>query len=154
MVNYSHIIREAMVLMQKPSVIDSPSGGAPEKAPRWDLTGTEGCGGGNRVSWCSRMFSGYVDIYRRKKYVGGATRGPRGWRARPGGQACPLPRGFLVGCLTSTPSPLDHVCSKNNSLKGFIPFGLRLIFLFLRSSKTRKKHKVALGSRPIVQSPK
>ena len=31
-------------------VIDSPSDGAPEKAPRWDLTGTEGCGGGNRVS--------------------------------------------------------------------------------------------------------
>ena len=47
-----------------------PSGGAPEKAPRWDLTGTEGCGGGNRFSWCSWMFSGHVDIYRRKKYVG------------------------------------------------------------------------------------
>ena len=46
---------------------DSPSGGAPEKAPRWDLTGTEGCGGGNRVSWCSRMFSGYMIIYRRNK---------------------------------------------------------------------------------------
>ena len=34
------------------------------KGPRWDLTGTEGCGGGNRVSWCSRMFSGYMSIYR------------------------------------------------------------------------------------------
>ena len=67
MVNYSHIIGEAMVLIYKPSVIDSPSGGAPEKAPRWDLTGTEGCGGGNRVSWCSWMFSGYMGIYRRKK---------------------------------------------------------------------------------------
>ena len=30
---------------------------------------------------------GYVDIYRRKKYVGGATGGSRGWRARLGGQA-------------------------------------------------------------------
>ena len=28
-----------------------PSGGEPEKAPRWDLTGTEGCGGGEVVSW-------------------------------------------------------------------------------------------------------
>ena len=28
---------EAMVLMYKPSVIDAPSGGAPEQAPRWDL---------------------------------------------------------------------------------------------------------------------
>ena len=28
---------------------------------------------------------GYVGIYRRKKYVGGATWAPRGCRARPGG---------------------------------------------------------------------
>ena len=44
-------------------MIDSPFGGAPEKAPRWDLLGTEGCDGGNRVSWCSWIFSGYMDIY-------------------------------------------------------------------------------------------
>ena len=37
------------------------------KGPRWDLTGTEGCGGRNRVSWCPRMFSGYMSIYRQKK---------------------------------------------------------------------------------------
>ena len=71
MVNYSHIIGEAMVLMYKTSVIESPSGGAPEKAPRWDLTGTEGCGGGNRVFAPYMMFPGYMGIYRRKKYVGG-----------------------------------------------------------------------------------
>ena len=63
-----------MMLMYKPSVINAPSGGAPEKAPRWDLSGTEGCGGGIRFSWCSWIFGGYVDIYRRKKYVDGATR--------------------------------------------------------------------------------
>ena len=57
--------------MHKPSVINAPSGGAPEKAPRWDLMGTEGCGGGTRFSWCPLMFSGYVGIYKRKKYVGG-----------------------------------------------------------------------------------
>ena len=28
------------------------------------------------------MLLGYKSIYRRKKYVGGATRGPRGWGAR------------------------------------------------------------------------
>ena len=61
-----------------PSVIDSPSGGAPEKAPRWDLMGTEVCGDGNRVSLCSWMVSGYVGIYRWKKSVGGAMRGPQG----------------------------------------------------------------------------
>ena len=35
-----------------------------------------------RFSWCSLMFSGYGSIYRRRKYVGGATGGPRGWGAR------------------------------------------------------------------------
>ena len=39
----------------------------PEKAPRWDLTGTEGCGGGIRFSCCSSMVWGYIGIYRRKK---------------------------------------------------------------------------------------
>ena len=37
-----------MVLMYKPSMIDTPAGGAPEKAPRWDLVDTESCGGGIR----------------------------------------------------------------------------------------------------------
>ena len=36
---------------------------------------------------------GYVGIYRRKEYVGGATGGPRGWRAPP--KARRLPRGPL-----------------------------------------------------------
>ena len=41
-----------------------PTGGAPEKAPRWDLKGTEGCGGGKVVSWLPLMFLGYKSIYR------------------------------------------------------------------------------------------
>ena len=49
--------------------------------------------------------------------------------APPLGRA-PLPHGLLVDCLTSTLSPLDHVCSKNHAPEGFIPFGLRLIFFF------------------------
>ena len=75
-------------------MIDAPSGGAPEKAPRWDLTGTEGCGGGIRFLAPYLVVWGYVGIYRRKEYVGGATGGPRGWRARP------LPRALLVDVLT------------------------------------------------------
>ena len=70
-------------------MINAPSGGAPEKALRWDLLGIEGCGGGIRFLWCSWMFGGYVDIYRRMKYVGGAMEGPRGWRLRPGGGRAP-----------------------------------------------------------------
>ena len=72
------------------------SGGAPEQAPRWDLVDTESCGGGIRFLAPYLIVRGYVGIYRRKKYVGGATRGPRGWRARPGGTLAPLPRALLV----------------------------------------------------------
>ena len=61
-------------------MIDDPSGGAPEQAPRWDLVDTESCGGGIRVLAPYLIVWGYVGIYRRKEYVGGATRGPRGWR--------------------------------------------------------------------------
>ena len=58
-------------------MVDPTSGRVPAKAPRWDLADTEGYGGGNCVSGASRMFLGYVGIYRRKKYVGGRPRGPR-----------------------------------------------------------------------------
>ena len=62
MVNYSQLIGEAFVVMERPSMVDFPSGRAPVKAPRWDLVDTEGCGGGNSFSWCSWMVSGYEDI--------------------------------------------------------------------------------------------
>ena len=61
-------------------------------------------------------------------YIKQSTRKARGRRT-------PLPRGFLVCCLTSTPSPLDHVCSKNHGPEDFIPFGLRLIFFFYETLK-------------------
>ena len=69
-------------------MVDSPFGGAPTKAPRWDLADTEGYGGGNCVLIAPWMFSGYVGLYRRKKYVGGRPRGPRD-RGRPTGGARP-----------------------------------------------------------------
>ena len=61
----------------KPFVIESPSGRSPEKAPRWDLADTEGYNSGNCVSCALWMFSWYVGLYRRKKYIGGCPRGPR-----------------------------------------------------------------------------
>ena len=102
-------------------MIKAPSGRSPEKAPSWDVTGTEGCGGGIRFSWMLLLVWGYVGIYRRKEYVGGALRGPRGRGRALGGAPC-----TLVDCLTQGPSPLDHVCSENHVPEGFIPFGLRL----------------------------
>ena len=50
------------MLMYRPSVVDSPSGRVPTKAPRWDLADTEG-------------------------YVGGRPRVPRDRGARPIGGA-------------------------------------------------------------------
>ena len=58
-------------------MINAPSGGAPEKAPRWDLVDTESYDGGNSFSVAPLMVSGYMGIYGRKKYVGGCSRGPR-----------------------------------------------------------------------------
>ena len=66
-------------------MIDTPSGGASEKAPRWDLMDTESYCGGIRVLAPYLVVWGYVCIYRRTEYVSGATGGLRGWRARPGG---------------------------------------------------------------------
>ena len=57
-------------------MIDAPSGGAPEQAPRWDPVDTESYGGGIRVLAPYLIVWGYVDIYRSKKYIGGATGGP------------------------------------------------------------------------------
>ena len=62
-------------------MIDVSFGGAPKQAPRWDLVDTESYGGGIRVLAPVLIVWGYVDIYRRKEYVGGATGDPRGWRA-------------------------------------------------------------------------
>ena len=76
-------------------MIDAPSGEALEQAPRWDLVDTESYGSGTRVLAPYLIVWRYVDIYRRKEYVGGATGGPRGWRARLVGVGAPLPHGLL-----------------------------------------------------------
>ena len=81
-------------------MIDASSGGASEQAPRWDLANTESCGGGIRFLAPYLIVSGYVGIYRRKKYVGGAIGAHEGGGRAWGGRHAPLPRGFPVGCLT------------------------------------------------------
>ena len=67
-------------------MVDSPSDRTPTMSPRWDLADTEGYGGGNISSVAPWMFSWYVVLYRRKKYVGGRSRGPgdRGALSRGG----------------------------------------------------------------------
>ena len=70
-------------------MVDALSYGALEQVPRWDLADTESCGGGIRVLAPVLIVWGYVDIYRRKKYVGGASRGPRGRGRALGGRPPP-----------------------------------------------------------------
>ena len=50
MVNYSRIIGEVMVLMEKPSVSESPLRQGTKTCPRWDLAETEACGGGKVIT--------------------------------------------------------------------------------------------------------
>ena len=70
-------------------MIDAPSGGALEQAPRWDLVDTGSYGGGIRVLGPYLIVWGYIGIYRRKKYVGGAPKGPRGRGCTLGGRPPP-----------------------------------------------------------------
>ena len=126
-------------------MVDSPSGGAPAKASRWDLADTEGYGGGKCVSWCSWMFSGYVGIYRRKKYVGGRPRGPRDRGAPFRGGGGLLSCGFLSSFLTCTPSSSDLVHSKNHAPEGFIPW-TPFDIPFLRNTKIGKNNNPGSAS--------
>jgi hypothetical protein len=118
-----------------PSVIESPSGRVPEKAPRWDLMGTEACGGEKVFWWMLLVLWEYLGIYRPRIRIRGASWGPQ---ARPplghALEAC----GLLGTLLTSTPSPTCVFWSKKNHRESFILFGLRLIFLFCKSQKQGK----------------
>ena len=52
-----------------------PSGRVPEKVPRWDLTGTEGCGGGKVFLWMRLVVWGYLGIYIGERIRSGGARG-------------------------------------------------------------------------------
>ena len=117
-------------------MIDAPFGGAPEQAPRWDLVDTKSCGDGIRFLALVLIVWGYVGIYRRKEYVGGATGGPRGWRARWGGGGRRAP--------TSWP-PLFFLDVGSKSLWS----------CSLRKSRSRRFHSVwTLFDIPFLRNPK
>ena len=76
-------------------MVDAPSDGAPEQAPRWDLVDTESYGGRIRVLASYLIVWGYVGIYRRKEYVDGVTWGPRG-RGAPRGAPSTLMASWIA----------------------------------------------------------
>ena len=125
--------------------MDAPSGEAPEQAPRWDLVGTEGCGGGIGFLALYLIIWGYVGIYRRKKYVGGATWGPRGWRARPGGWAHPptsWPPLLFLDVWSKSPGSCSFQKSRPRRFHSvWNPFNI----LFLRNTEIGKKQQFWAG---------
>ena len=125
-------------------MVDSPSGGVPAKAPRWDLVDTECYGGGNCVSSVPWMFSGYVGLYRRKKYVGGCPRGPRDRGARPvGGHPPPswTPRELLDLHSKLSGSDLFQKSRSRRFHSVWTPFDIP----FLRNTEIGKKTAIRVG---------
>ena len=74
--NYSLLVMESAGMMKMATSEGSPSGRVPEQGPDWFLVATEACGGGTPDLFCSPKVFGYMGIYRRKKSVREATRGP------------------------------------------------------------------------------
>ena len=93
--------------------MDTPSGEAPEQAPRWDLVDIGSCGGGIRFFGPSLVYWRYVGIYRSKEHVGGAPRGPRGRGA---------PRGVPSTLVTSPETSWSRV------QVSWITFGEKITF--------------------------
>ena len=119
-------------------MINAPSGRTPEKAPRWDLMGTEGCGGGIRFSWMLLLVWGYVDIYRKKEGTGGQTWGPQG-RGAP----C---RGAPPTLVTASFVPWSRVQVSWITFSEKITFPKVLFRLdFLRNTEIGKKTAIWTG---------
>ena len=89
--------------------VEALRGGCPLRrssrtGPRWDLVDTESCGGGIRFLAPYLICRGYVGIYRRKEYVGGATGGPRGRGRSLGGRPPPSwPPLLFLGAGSKSP---------------------------------------------------
>ena len=87
--NYSLIVMESAGMMKMATGEGFPLRQGAGTGLDWLSVATEASGGGTPDLLCSSEVLGYMEIYRWKKYVRGATRGPLGWRARPGGWARP-----------------------------------------------------------------
>ena len=99
---------------------------------------TESCGGGIRFLAPSLFVWGYVGIYRRKEYVGGATWGPRGWRAPPTSW---LPSSFLDLGSKSSGSRSVRKSRSRRFYSVWTPFDIP----FLRNTEIGKKQQFWAG---------
>ena len=74
--NYSLLVMESVGMMKMATGEGYPSGRVPERAPERFLVATEARGGGTPDLFSILEVLGYVELYRRKKYVRGAKRAP------------------------------------------------------------------------------
>ena len=119
--------------------MDSPSGRVPEWAPERFLVATEACGGGTSDLSSSWMFLGYVGLYRRKKSVGGCSRGPRDRGARP--PISWLPRGSSD---VNSKSPGSY-SSKKSRCRRFHSIWTPFDIPFVRSTETGNTTAIWVG---------
>ena len=126
-------------------MIESPSDRSSEKAPRWDLTGTKGCGDGKVVSWLPMMFLGYKSIY-----IGGRSTSVELRGAHEGGGA---PTPWARPPASWPPRGVPDFNSQSSGLLSFqerssrrfhsvwIPFGIP----FLQNTEMGKKTETGTG---------
>ena len=74
--NYSLLIMESTGMMKMATEEGLPPPARSGTGLDWLSVATEASGGGTPDLLCSPIVLGYMEIYRRKKYVRGATRGP------------------------------------------------------------------------------
>ena len=126
-------------------MIDAPSGGAPEQAPRWDLVDTESYGGGIRVLASYLIVWGYVDIY-----IGGRSTPVEQQGAHKGGGRAwwGWARPYLVAsCFidVGSKSPWSYLLRKSRSRRFhsvWTPFDIP----FLRNPKIGKNNNLGWAS--------
>ena len=82
-------------------------------------------------------------------YMGGRSTSVELRGAHEAGGCALHPLDRLVAFLTEGPSLLDLIWWENHVSEGFIPFGLRLIFLFFKTLKQAKNNNSGLGLRLI-----
>jgi hypothetical protein len=136
-VNYSLLIMETAGMMKMTSDDGFPLRGVPERAPDWFFVAIEACDGGTPNLGFFSEVSGYIGVLGIGITSGGFARDPQARRACPRGRT-PVACGCLMTPLAHLRCSVGVFWSKKNHRESFIPFGLRLIFLFCETQKQGK----------------
>ena len=119
-------------------MIDTPSGGAPEKAPRWDLVDTKSYGGGIRV------LALYLVVWGTLVYIGRRSTSVEQQGAHEGGGRAPT--SWLPCWLLDVGSKSPRSCSFRKSRSRrfhsvWTPFDIPI----LQNAEIGKKQQFGLG---------